>query len=596
MITIQDQLTQDIITAFSSLFQLDLKRESISLQPTRKEFSGTHTLVVFPFLRETKQKPEVLGEMIGNHLKANSKIVANFNVLKGFLNIEINDVTWIHQLNIIANQADFGKSPKNGKKVMVEFSSPNTNKPLHLGHLRNNFLGDSISRILAASGYDVMKVNLVNDRGIHICKSMLAYQKYGSGETPSSSGLKGDHLIGKYYVRFDQEYKKEIVNLIEKGIDQEEAKKKAPLMIEAQNMLQNWEVGDEETVALWKQMNAWVYEGFDASYATMGIAFDKTYHESETYLLGKDIVDEGLSKAIFFKKQDGSTWINLENDKMDQKLVLRGDGTSVYITQDMGTCDFKYADFAFDKSVYVVGNEQDYHFKVLFKIMEKLGRSYSDGLYHLSYGMVDLPSGKMKSREGTVVDADDLMQEMFDTAEKQTRELGKIEDLSKGEAAQLYRILGLGALKYFLLKVDPKKRMLFDPQESIEFQGHTGPFIQYTHARISAILRRAESLGIDQSFDVNKVSTLHPKELELVAKLIDFSSIIQQAAEEYAPSLVANYTYEVAKSYNGFYQEVNIFGEEDQEKICLRIALSKSVASVINLGMELLGIEVPERM
>ncbi|MFY0599281.1 MAG: arginine--tRNA ligase [Cyclobacteriaceae bacterium] len=594
--SIQVQLAEDISQAFQSLFQIDLSPQKVNLQPTRKEFQGTHTLVVFPFLKETRQKPEELGSNLGDYLKTNSKIVKDFNVVKGFLNVEITDTTWIGELKSITEESNYGTASPNGRKVMVEFSSPNTNKPLHLGHLRNNFLGDSVSKILAASGYDVMKVNLVNDRGIHICKSMLAYQIHGNGETPASSGMKGDHLIGKYYVLFDQEYKKEMIALIEGGMDKEEAKKKASLMLAAQEMLKKWEEGDAETVALWKQMNGWVYEGFDATYDTMGISFDKIYHESETYLLGKDIVDEGLNKEVFFKKEDKSVWIDLAADKMDQKLVLRGDGTSVYITQDIGTCDYKHNDFAFDKSVYVVGNEQDYHFKVLFKIMEKLGRDYADGLYHLSYGMVDLPSGKMKSREGTVVDADDLMQEMFDTAEKQTKELGKIEGLSDQEANHLYRALGLGALKYFLLKVDPKKRMLFDPQESIEFQGHTGPFIQYTHARISAILRRSKDLGISQEFDDAKLTELHSKELEVISKLVDFPSVIQQAASEYAPSVVANYIYEVAKDYNGFYQEVNIFGEEDQEKVKMRIALSQSVAKVIRTGMGLLGIEVPERM
>ncbi|MFT6866326.1 MAG: arginyl-tRNA synthetase [Cyclobacteriaceae bacterium] len=596
MIAIQHQLSLDLSAAFKALFQLDIETDKISLQPTRKEFKGTHTFVVFPFLRDTKQKPEVLGTMLGEYLKTHISLVKDFNVVAGFLNIEITDSHWIGSIKSIAQNSNFGFLPANGKKVMIEFSSPNTNKPLHLGHLRNNFLGDSVSKILVAAGYEVMKVNLVNDRGIHICKSMLAYQKLGNGETPESSGLKGDHLIGKYYVLFDQEYKKEIITLIDQGIDQEEAKKNAPLILEAQSMLQKWEEGDAETVTLWKQMNSWVYEGFDVTYATMGISFDKTYHESETYLLGKDIVDGGLAKSVFFKKEDGSVWIDLTADKMDEKLVLRGDGTSVYITQDMGTCDFKHHDFPFDKSVYVVGNEQDYHFKVLFKIMERLGRDYASGLHHLSYGMVDLPSGKMKSREGTVVDADELMKEMFDTAEKQTRELGKIEGLSEEEADHLYRILGLGALKYFLLKVDPKKRMLFNPQESIEFQGHTGPFIQYTHARISAILRRASGLEITPDFDEGLITTLHPRELELASKLVEFPSIIEESAESYSPAVVANYVYELAKEYNGFYQEVQIFAEEDNEKVKMRIALSKSVAKVINIGMELLGVEVPERM
>lgn len=596
MIVIQEQLTQDIIGAFDSLFGLSLNAEKISIQPTRKDFEGTHTLVVFPFLKETRQKPEDLGGKIGEYLKSNSGIVKNYNVVKGFLNLEITDAQWVATLKEISKQKDFGVCPDNGQKVMVEFSSPNTNKPLHLGHLRNNFLGDAVARILDAAGYEVMKVNLVNDRGIHICKSMLAYQKFGEEETPESAGLKGDHLIGKYYVRFDQEYKKEIEALIGQGVSEEDAKKKAPLMLEAQSMLQKWEEGDADTVALWKKMNGWVYDGFNATYETMGITFDKIYHESETYLLGKDIVDEGLEKGVFFKKDDNSTWIDLTNDKMDEKLVLRGDGTSVYITQDMGTCDYKHKDFPFDKSVYVVGNEQDYHFKVLFKIMQKLGRQYADGLYHLSYGMVDLPSGKMKSREGTVVDADDLMQEMFTTAENQTKELGKIEGLTADEASQLYRTLGLGALKYFLLKVDPKKRMLFNPQESIEFQGHTGPFIQYTHARISAILRRAVGLEITSDFDAAAISGIHPKELAIVNKLVDFPSIVKDAADSYSPSIVANYVYEVAKEYNGFYQDVQIFGEDDKEKVKMRIALSGAVARVINKGMALLGIDVPERM
>ncbi len=596
MIAIQHQLSTQLSAAFQALFQLEIEAEKINLQPTRKDFKGTHTLVVFPYLKDTRQKPEILGAMLGDYLKTSSALVKDYNVVTGFLNIEITESHWVSTLKNIGQTTDYGVLPANGKKVMVEFSSPNTNKPLHLGHLRNNFLGDSVSKILASAGYDVMKVNLVNDRGIHICKSMLAYQKYGNGETPQSAGMKGDHLIGKYYVLFDQKYKEEIVVLVEQGMDQEEAKKKAPSMLEAQSMLQKWEEGDSETVALWKKMNGWVYEGFDASYATMGISFDKIYHESETYLLGKDIVDEGLSKSVFFKKEDGSIWIDLTADKMDEKLVLRGDGTSVYITQDMGTCDFKHEDFPFDKSVYVVGNEQDYHFKVLFKIMQKLGRDYAGGLYHLSYGMVDLPSGKMKSREGTVVDADDLMQEMFDTAEKQTRELGKIEGLTDDQANHLYRILGLGALKYFLLKVDPKKRMLFNPQESIEFQGHTGPFIQYTHARISAILRRAAGLQITSDFTESAILELHPRELEIISKLVQFTDAITEAAETYSPAVVANYVYDLAKEYNGFYQDVQIFAEEDAEKVKMRIALSAAVAQVINRAMALLGVEVPERM
>lgn len=455
-------------------------------------------------------------------------------------------------------------------------------------------MGDAVSRILASNGYEVSKVNLVNDRGIHICKSMLAYERFGSGETPESSKTKGDHLIGKYYVRFDQEYKKEVEGLLASGSSEEEAAKNAPLMLEAQSLLRKWEQGDKQTVALWKKMNSWVYDGFAQSYQTMGVSFDKIYYESDTYLLGKDVIEDGLRQSVFFKKEDGSVWVDLTDEGMDQKLLLRGDGTSVYITQDIGTCELKHKDFSFDKSVYVVGNEQDYHFKVLFHIMKKLGRDYSEGLYHLSYGMVDLPSGKMKSREGTVVDADDLMQEMFDTAEKHTTELGKVEGLNEEEAQELYRTLGLGALKYFLLKVDPKKRMLFDPQESIEFQGNTGPFIQYTHARISAILRRAAQRELEPA--VGDIEELDAKEVDVINILVRYPSAIVQAADEYSPALVAQYVYDLAKSYNGFYQEVSIFNEEDENKLLFRIALSAMVARIIHHGMALLGVRVPERM
>lgn len=592
---IEKELKQEIVAAFKSLFDFELDADSFSLQPTRKEFEGTHTLVTFSYLKQTKKGPEESGQLIGEYLKSHTSLVSDYNVVKGFLNLSISDSTWLSAFDKIHRDEHFGTFSRNGQKVMVEFSSPNTNKPLHLGHLRNNFLGDSVAKILEASGCEVMKVNLVNDRGIHICKSMLAYEKFGNGETPASSGLKGDHLIGKYYVLFDKEYKKEIEGLVHQGMDAEEAKKQAPLILEAQEMLKKWEDGEEKTVALWQKLNDWVFEGFDASYQTMGITFDKIYHESQTYLLGKDIIQEGLEKGIFFEKEDGSVWVDLTAEKLDEKLVQRGDGTSVYITQDIGTCELKHDDFPFEKSVYVVGNEQDYHFKVLFNIMKKLGRPYADGLYHLSYGMVDLPSGKMKSREGTVVDADDIMQEMFDTAERQTRELGKIEGLTEEEAEALYRTLGLGAIKYFLLKVDPKKRMLFDPQESIEFQGNTGPFIQYTHARISAILRRARTLEVPAEFDTTGI-TLHPRELELIHKLTDFPKTIAAAARDYSPALVAQYVYDLAKEYNGFYQEVPIFNEEQKEVVGLRIALSKAVAQVIKRSMGLLGIAVPDRM
>lgn len=590
------QLRNAISEAFQSLFDHSLPADDITLQPTRKEFAGNYTFVVFPFLKITKGKPEDSGQKIGEWIKANTEWIKDFNVVKGFLNFELKDVHWVNRLHEISQDENYGSLPANGEKVMVEFSSPNTNKPLHLGHLRNNFLGDATARILAANGYEVMKVNLVNDRGIHICKSMLAYQQFGNNETPESAGLKGDHLIGKYYVRFDQEYKKEINELVESGTQPEAAKKEAPSILAAQAMLQKWESGDPETVALWEKMNDWVYAGFDQTYDTMGIRFDKMYKESDTYLLGKDIVEEGLGKAVFFKKENESVWVDLTEEKLDEKLVLRGDGTAVYMTQDMGTCEMKHKDFPFNKSVFVVGNEQDYHFKVLFAIMKKLGRSYAEGLYHLSYGMVDLPSGKMKSREGTVVDADDLLQEMFDTAEKHTRELGKIEGMDEKEAGALYHMLGLGALKYFLLKVDPKKRMLFNPKESIEFQGHTGPFIQYTHARISAILRRANTLEVSSVFDTNNVTDLSVREIDLIYKMTEFTTALKEAAKDYSPAVVAQYVYDLAKEYNGFYQEVPIFNEENKDKLSFRIALSLATARLIRKSMYLLGIDVPERM
>lgn len=591
---LDQKIKQALSDAFKTLFNHSLDVADVALQPTRKEFEGTYTFVTFPFGKVSKLNPEETGKRLGDFLKENCDEVSGFNVVKGFLNLELTDTAWLEVLTGISQSENYGVHPSNGKKVMVEFSSPNTNKPLHLGHLRNNFLGDSTARILAAFGYEVLKVNLVNDRGVHICKSMLAYQKMGDGETPESAGIKGDHLIGKYYVKFDQLYKREIAEMVDGGMEEEEAKKKAPSILEAQEMLQKWENGDSETVALWQKMNDWVYDGFDKTYETMGIEFDKMYKESDTYLLGKDIVDEGLNKGVFFKKPDGSVWVDLSEEGMDEKLVLRGDGTAVYMTQDMGTCDMKHQDFPFDKSVFVVGNEQDYHFKVLFAIMKRLGRDYASGLHHLSYGMVDLPSGKMKSREGTVVDADDLLQEMFDTAEKHTKELGKIEGMEPQEAKDLYKTLGSGALKYFLLKVDPKKRMLFDPAESIEFQGHTGPFIQYTHARISAILRRAETLEI--SPEIGTTLALHAKESELIYRLSLFPDVIANAAKEYSPALIAQYVFDVAKDYNGFYQEVSIFGEDDKDLVKMRIALSASTAKVIKKSMELLGINVPERM
>lgn len=590
---IEHHLKQDILKALSAIFSIHPELE-IVLQETRKEFQGTYTLVTFPFTKVSKLSPEQTGEALGNYLKEYSRLVVDFNIVKGFLNLVIAPEAWLEVFNQLYQNQSIGFAPANGKKVMVEYSSPNTNKPLHLGHLRNNFLGYSVSKILSAAGYEVQKVNLVNDRGIHICKSMLAYQLFGNGETPESAGLKGDHLVGKYYVIFDKEYKKQIEELQGKGLSEDEAKKKAPAIIQAQDMLLKWEKNDPEVIALWKKMNGWVLDGFKTSYATMGVSFDHFYFESNTYLLGKEVVEEGLKKGIFFQKEDSSVWIDLSTEGMDQKLVLRSDGTSVYITQDMGTADMKYQDFTFNNSVYVVGNEQDYHFKVLFAILKKLGRPYADGLFHLSYGMVDLPSGKMKSREGTVVDADDLMEEMFQTAEQTTRELGKIDDFESSEAKNLYKTLGHGALKYFLLKVDPKKRMLFNPQESIEFQGNTGPFIQYTHARIAAILRKAKEMNVEEW--KNQSLKLHPIEQEVIYLLNQFPDKVQEAAANYAPSVIANYVYDLAKEYNRFYAEVSVFNETDTEMLRFRIAFCATVAQVIKKAMGLLGIEVPEKM
>ena len=591
---LEEDIKIHIKNAFKSIFEAELDSAQLFLQPTRKEFEGTYTFVVFPFLKISQKSPEATAVAIGDFLKSRSGMIKDYNVVKGFLNLEIGTAVWISCLDDMLKNQHWGQLDSNGKKVMVEFSSPNTNKPLHLGHLRNNFLGDAISRIIEAAGYQVKRTNLVNDRGIHICKSMLAYQRWGKGETPETAQLKGDHLAGKYYVLFDKYYKEEIATLVGQGVSEEEAKKKAPILVEAQEMLQKWEQKDAEVMTLWNNMNAWVYAGFETTYQTMGIEFDAIYKESETYLLGKDIIEEGLKKQVFYQREDGSVWIDLKEEGLDEKLVMRSDGTSVYITQDIGTCDFKYEDFPMDQSVYVVGNEQDYHFNVLFAIMKKMGRPYGEGLYHLSYGMVDLPSGKMKSREGTVVDADELMDEMFTTAAKHTLELGKIEGLTENESKNLFRMVGLGALKFFLLKVDPKKRMLFDPKESIEFQGHTGPFVQYTHARISAILRRASADGINEV--LSPIQKMHPREQILLAHLVRFEEVIVQAARDYSPALLAQYVYDLAKDYNGFYQELSIFNEPDDPLVTFRISLSRLTAKVIRRSMNLLGIEVPNRM
>jgi arginyl-tRNA synthetase len=594
---IQESIISGIQLAFQNIFNADVPLDQLALAPTRKEFAGTYTFVVFPFLKISQTTPENTANQIGEYLKGNIAEVAGFNVVKGFLNLELNNQIWLGVFQQLFDNKNLGQLPANGQKVMVEYSSPNTNKPLHLGHLRNNFLGYSVAEILKANGYEVTKANLVNDRGIHICKSMVAYQHFGNGETPESSGLKGDHLAGKYYVLFDQEYKKQIAELVASGQTEDDAKKNAPIILEAQEMLRKWEAHDNEVVTLWNRMNTWVYAGFEETYTRMGVDFDKFYYESGTYLLGKDIVEEGLAKGVFFKKENGSVWVDLTAEGLDEKLVLRGDGTSVYITQDMGTADLKYEDFKIDKSVYVVGNEQDYHFDVLYKIMRKLGRPYGDGLYHLSYGMVDLPTGKMKSREGTVVDADELMQEMVDTAESHTKELGKIEGFNPEQASELYEMLGMGALKYFLLKVDPKKRMLFNPLESIEFQGNTGPFIQYSHARIASILRKANQISIEYRLaDFSKVSKVENSEAALIYLLNDFEKKIAQAGADYSPSILAQYLFDLAKEYNRFYADLPIFLENDEAILAFRIALSDLTAQTIKKGMSLLGISVPDRM
>ncbi|MDB5256339.1 MAG: arginyl-tRNA synthetase [Chitinophagaceae bacterium] len=593
----EKKIAHAIQSYFTTQHQITVPEAQLALQETKKEFEGDLTFVLFPFLKATGKKPEDLGAALGSYLIANVPGITSFNIVKGFLNLVLANSYWNQLLSDFYTNGIPKPMQGLGKKVMVEYSSPNTNKPLHLGHLRNNFLGYSIAEILKACGYNVVKANLVNDRGIHICKSMIAYQKEGNGETPQSSGLKGDHLVGKYYVLFDAAYRKEIKALMEEGKTEDEAKKKAPIMLAAQDMLLRWETGDPETIKLWKTMNGWVYEGFDQTYRNIGVDFDKMYYESDTYLLGKTTVEEGLKAGVFFKKEDGSVWIDLTAEGLDQKLVLRGDGTSVYITQDMGTADLKYKEFNMDRSIYVVGNEQDYHFVVLKHILKKLGRPYAEGIYHLSYGMVDLPSGRMKSREGTVVDADDLVQEMITTAEARTRELGKIEDFSSDEANKLYRMLGLGALKYFLLKVDPKKSMLFNPDESVEFQGNTGPFIQYTHARISAILRKATQLKVlPSAADIQLDYVVHEAERNVLALLKDFPVKTEEAAETYSPALVANYVYALAKEFNRMYNELAIIGHNTPAEQAYRLILCTLTKRTIREAMLFVGIEVPEKM
>ena len=569
--------------------------ENIEIQLTRKEFEGDYTIVLFPLLKFIKAKPEQIGEVLGAYLTEHVAEVTSYNVVKGFLNLTIADSYFLSFFGEIAAQERYGTTPITAESpaMIVEYSSPNTNKPLHLGHIRNNLLGFSMAKILEATGKRVYKTQIINDRGIHICKSMIAWQLFGKGETPESTGLKGDKLVGKYYVLFDKAYKEEIAQLIAEGKSKEVAEREAPIFVKAQEMLRLWEQGDADTLALWKQMNQWVYDGFEVTYGNLGVSFDRNYYESETYLLGKDIVQRGLEQGVFYRKEDGSVWIDLTADGLDEKLVLRSDGTSVYITQDLGTAT-KRIEEDFPKvegMIYTVGNEQDYHFKVLFLILQKLGFAWAKNLYHLSYGMVELPNGKMKSREGTVVDADDLMEEMVQVAEELSQELGKLDGYTQQQKQQLYRVIGLGALKYYILKVDPKKKIAFNPQESIDFQGNTGPFIQYTYARIQSILRKAGELPtLPTSGD------LHPKERELIKQLSLFTSVVQQAADTYSPALIANYVYELVKEFNSFYQNVSILGEEDPVKRSLRIHLSRKVGEVIATGFDLLGIEVPERM
>lgn len=567
---------------------------ALQIQKTRKEFEGDYTLVTFPLLKLSHKSPEVTANEIGARIVADNPQIAAFNVIKGFLNLSLSPAFWIDRFGEIAADISFGDAAPTGRTIMIEYSSPNTNKPLHLGHIRNNLLGYSVAQILKANGHNVIKVNLVNDRGIHICKSMLAWQLYGGGETPASTGMKGDHLVGKYYVEFDKHYKAQIKELVSQGMSEDEAKKKAPIMQQAQEMLRRWEAKDPEVYKLWQMMNGWVYEGFDVTYKALGVDFDKVYYESQTYLLGKSLVQEGLDKGVFFRKEDNSVWIDLTADGLDQKLLLRGDGTSVYMTQDLGTALRRFEENKLDEMIYVVGNEQNYHFQVLKLVLKKLGYAWSDEIYHLSYGMVELPEGKMKSREGTVVDADDLIADMIETAREMSTELGKLDGCTKEEADNVCRIVGLGALKYFILKVDPKKTMLFDPRESIDFNGNTGPFIQYTHARICSILRKADEAGIDyKSYDCTE---LLPEEVALIKSMADFPNVVKAAGESFSPSLIAAYAYDLAKTFNGYYHDHSILREEDEQKRRMRLMLAAEVARIIRRAMALLGIEVPQRM
>jgi len=593
---IQEVLSTKVKEAVQAIYSVELP--TVEFQPTRKDFEGDITVVIFPVLRFVKGNPVQIGEQVGLFLKDNIAEVTNFNVVKGFLNLVISDSFYLNFFNEAKDTSNFGFVTEDANEaVMVEYSSPNTNKPLHLGHIRNNLLGYSVAEIIKASGKKVYKTQIINDRGIHICKSMLAWQRFGNGETPESTGLKGDKLVGNYYVAFDKAYKVEIADLVANGVEQKVAEKEAPILIEAQQMLLKWEAGDEEVVNLWETMNGWVYKGFDVTYKNLGVDFDQLYYESNTYLLGKDVVADGLEKGVFFKKEDGSVWIDLTDEGLDEKIVLRSDGTAVYMTQDIGTAIQRVKNNPdVNGMVYTVGNEQDYHFKVLFLILKKLGFSWAEKLFHLSYGMVDLPSGKMKSREGTVVDADDLMNDMTQTAATISEELGKLEEYSETEKQDLYKTIGLGALKYYILKVDPKKRILFNPEESVDFQGNTGPFIQYTYARIQAIIRKAKETKIDTSNAIDSSLELHEKEKELLKQLQIFPDTIQLAAENYSPAIIANYAYDLVKEFNSFYQNVSILGELDKDKKAFRVQLSNKVGKVIAAAFKLLGIQVPERM
>lgn len=595
---IEQQITGAIIAGIKELYGAEVTPAQVQLQKTKKEFKGHLTLVVFPFLRASKKSPEDTARQIGEYLLKNEPAVADFNVIKGFLNLTVAGACWIDLLNTVNSQPQYGIIPVTDQSplVMIEYSSPNTNKPLHLGHVRNNLLGYSLSEIMKANGNKVVKTNIVNDRGIHICKSMLAWQKWGNGVTPESSGKKGDHLIGDFYVLFDKHYKQELKELEEKGLTKEEAEAQSPLMAEAREMLRKWEAGDAEVRSLWETMNSWVYAGFDETYRLMGVDFDKIYYESQTYLEGKGKVMEGLEKGIFYRREDGSVWADLTGEGLDEKLLLRADGTSVYMTQDIGTAKLRFDDFPIDKMIYVVGNEQNYHFQVLSILLDKLGFEFGKGLVHFSYGMVELPEGKMKSREGTVVDADDLMEEMIRTAREISEELGKLDEMTPQEAADIARIVGLGSLKYFILKVDPRKNMTFNPKESIDFNGNTGPFIQYTYARIRSVLRKAAEQGIVLPEQLPLTTSISEKEESLIQMIADYAAVVKEAGEAYSPAFIANYMYDLVKEYNQFYHDFSILREENPEIKQFRLVLSANVAKVVKSGMSLLGIEVPERM